>query len=80
MLAIAGWLMKNTRGGREFYAIGSDPDAAELYGLPVTRRLLTAFALNGALAGLAGVLYAARYGTVSSHAGSGWSSRRSAPR
>lgn len=72
VLAIAGWLMKNTRGGREFYAIGSDPAAAELYGLPVTRRLLTAFVVSGALAGLGGVLYAARYGTISSQAGSGW--------
>lgn len=72
VLVLAAWYMKNTRGGREFYAIGSDPDAAELYGLRVTRRLLTAFTLSGALAGLAGVLYAARYGTVNSQAGSGW--------
>lgn len=72
VLAIAGWYMKNTRGGREFYAIGSDPAAAELYGLRVTRRLLTAFVLSGALAGLGGVLYAARYGTINSQAGSGW--------
>jgi len=33
---------------------------------------LTAFVLSGALAGLGGVLYAARYGTISSQAGSGW--------
>jgi rhamnose transport system permease protein len=72
VLIVAGWVMKNTRAGREFYAIGSDPDAAELYGLRVTRRLLTAFVLSGALAGLAGVLYAARYGTINSQAGSGW--------
>ncbi len=42
-----------------------------LYGLPVRRRVLVAFVLSGALAGLAGVLYAARYGTVSSGAGTG---------
>ncbi|MDQ2660673.1 MAG: ABC transporter permease [Actinomycetota bacterium] len=72
VLIVAGWVMKNTRAGREFYAMGSDPSAAELYGLRVTRRLLTAFVLSGALAGLAGVLYAARYGTVNSQAGSGW--------
>lgn len=72
VLVVAGWVMKNTRAGREFYAIGSDPAAAELYGLRVTRRLLTAFVLSGALAGLAGVLYAARYGTINSQAGSGW--------
>ncbi|MFT4258131.1 ABC transporter permease [Microbacterium sp.] len=72
VLAAAAWYMRNTRGGREYYAIGSDPAAAELYGLKVTRRVLTAFALSGALAGLAGVFYAARYGSVSSQAGSGW--------
>lgn len=72
VLVIAAWYMKNTRGGREFYAIGSDPAAAELYGLRITRRLLTAFVLSGALAGLGGVLYAARYGTINSQAGSGW--------
>ncbi|MGA1836569.1 ABC transporter permease [Herbiconiux sp. 11R-BC] len=72
VLIVAGWYMKNTRGGREFYAIGSDPAAAGLYGLRVVRRLLIAFVASGALAGLAGVLYAARYGTVNSQAGSGW--------
>ncbi len=72
VLAAAAWYMRNTRGGREYYAIGSDPAAAQLYGLRVTRRVVTAFILSGALAGLAGVFYAARYGTVNSQAGSGW--------
>lgn len=72
VLIAAAWYMKNKRGGRELYAIGSDPAAAELYGLKVTQRLVSAFIINGALAGLAGVLYAARYGTVSSQAGSGF--------
>lgn len=72
LLAAAAWYMRNTRGGREYYAIGSDPAAADLYGLRVTRRVLAAFILSGALAGLGGVLYVARYGTVSSQAGAGW--------
>jgi len=72
VLAMAAWYLRNTRGGREYYAIGSDPSAAELYGLKVTRRVLSAFVLSGALAGLAGVFYAARYGSISSQAGSGW--------
>ncbi|MGJ0390958.1 ABC transporter permease [Microbacterium sp. CGR1] len=72
VLAMAAWYLRNTRGGREYYAIGSDPSAAELYGLKVTRRVLSAFILSGALAGLAGVFYAARYGSISSQAGSGW--------
>jgi rhamnose transport system permease protein len=72
VLVAAGWYMRNIRAGRQFYAIGSDPDAARLYGLPVTRRILVAFVVSGALTGLAGVLYAARYGTVNSQAGSGY--------
>jgi len=72
LLVVIAWYMRNTRGGREYYAIGSDPSAAELYGLRVTRRVLSAFILSGALAGLAGVFYVARYGTVSSQAGAGW--------
>lgn len=72
VLIVVAWWMRNTRAGRENYAIGSDPDAAQLYGLPVTRRIITAFVLSGALSGFAGVLYAARYGTINSQAGSGW--------
>src|SRR6478672_5247184 len=71
VLAVVGYVLWTARGGRELYAIGSDPDAAKLYGLPVTRRVLTAFVVSGALAGLAGVVYTARYGTVSSGAGYG---------
>ena len=69
MLAVVGYYLHTARGGRELYAIGSDPDAAVLYGLNVGAGCFGAFVLSGALAGLAGVLYAARYGTVSSGAG-----------
>ncbi|GHD82122.1 rhamnose transport system permease protein [Salinibacterium amurskyense] len=69
VLVAAGWFLRTQRAGRELYAIGSDPEAANLYGLKVTQRVLVAFIFSGALAGLAGVLYAARYGTVSSQAG-----------
>jgi rhamnose transport system permease protein len=72
VLIAAAWYLRNLRSGREMYAIGSDPAAAHLYGLKVTRRVITAFVVSGALSGLAGVLYAARYGTVSSAAGFGW--------
>ena len=71
VLAAVGYYLYTARGGRELYAIGSDPEAAVLYGLPVRRRVVGAFVLCGALAGLAGVVYVARYGTVSSGAGYG---------
>ncbi|WP_340539791.1 ABC transporter permease [Nocardioides sp. GXZ039] len=66
-----GYYLRTARGGRELYAIGSDPDAAALFGLPIRRRVLGAFIASGALAGLAGVFWAARYGGVSSNAGQG---------
>ena len=79
MLAIVGYYLYTARGGRELYAIGSDPDAARLYGLHVGKRVFGAFVLSGALAGLAGVLYVARYGTVSSPAPAAASSCRRSP-
>lgn len=71
VVLVAGWYMRNRRSGRELYAIGSDPAAAELYGLKVRRRIFIAFVISGALAGLAGVLFTARYGTSNSQTGSG---------
>ena len=52
-----------TASGRELYAIGSNPDAAGSPASRSRRRVLGAFVACGALAGLAGVLYAARFGT-----------------
>ncbi|MFI5897614.1 ABC transporter permease [Actinoplanes sp. NPDC051513] len=65
-------VMRNYRAGRELYAMGSSPQAAELAGIKVARNLLGAFILSGALAGLAGVLFAARFGTVDASAGTGY--------
>lgn len=50
--------------GRQLYAIGSNPEAARLAGLPVQRTVFTAFVLCGALAGLAGFMFLARFGTI----------------
>ncbi len=50
--------------GRRLYAIGSNPEAARLAGLPVQRTVFTAFVLCGALAGLAGFMFLARFGTI----------------
>ncbi len=66
-----GTVMRSSRTGRELYAIGSNPDAATLAGIRVTRRVIGAFVASGALAGLAGVLYAARYGTLDANVGTG---------
>ncbi len=71
VLVIAAVFMGRTRSGRDLYAIGSDPDAALLFGVPVGRRVLLAFVVNGMLAGLAGVLYASRFNSVGATTGTG---------
>ncbi|WP_326557318.1 ABC transporter permease [Micromonospora sp. NBC_01796] len=71
VLLVAGYYLRSYRSGRELYAIGSDPAAARLSGIPVGRRVFGALVVSGALAGLAGVLYAARFGTLDASAGSG---------
>lgn len=71
VLVLVGVFLARYRAGRDMYALGSSPDAARLAGIPAGRRLLTAYVLCGALAGLGGVLHAARYGTVDASAGSG---------
>jgi len=69
VLLIAGYYLRSYRSGRELYAIGSDPAAARLSGIRVGRRVFSAFVASGALAGLAGVLHAARFGTLDANAG-----------
>jgi rhamnose transport system permease protein len=71
LLAVGRWL-RDYRAGRELYAIGSNPEGARLAGVRSERRVLTAFVLAGALAGLGGVLFTARFGTVDATAGVGY--------
>lgn len=57
--------------GRWLYAVGSNPEASHQAGLPIQRITLAAFALSGALAGLAGFLFLLRFGTITVYAGAG---------
>ncbi|MEU4744121.1 ABC transporter permease [Actinosynnema sp. NPDC023658] len=70
-LVVTGYALHNLRSGRELYAIGSNPEAARLAGIPAGRRVFTAFVVSGALVGLAGVLHAAYFGTINASVGSG---------
>ena len=72
VVLVIGQSLRDFRWGRELYAIGSSPEAARLAGVRSDRRVFTAFVLSGALAGLAGVLFTARFGTVDATAGTGY--------
>ncbi|MEY9962207.1 rhamnose transport system permease protein [Streptacidiphilus sp. MAP12-16] len=72
VLVAVAYYLRSYRSGREFYALGSSPEAARLAGVAVRKRILTAYVACGALAGLAGALYLARFGNVDSGTGSGF--------
>jgi D-xylose transport system permease protein len=69
-VAIAGhFLTQSTTFGRYLYAIGSNPEAARLSGIDAQRMILGAFALLGALTGVAAILHTGRVGSASPDAG-----------
>ena len=72
VIGVGAYYMRTFRSGRDLYAIGSNPEAARLAGIPVGRRVFTAFFVSGGIAGVAGVLWAAQYGTINSGAGTGY--------
>jgi len=64
-VALAGVVVTSrTRFGRHLYAIGGNPEAARLSGIDVRRATLVAYVIVGVLAGVAGLLLAARTNSV----------------
>jgi D-xylose transport system permease protein len=62
-------LATRTRFGRYVFAIGGNPEAAELSGINTRRTLASVFALMGALAGLAACISTARLNAATNSAG-----------
>lgn len=69
-VAIVAWfLLEVTVFGRYLRAVGSNVKGARLAGLPIDRLKLTAFALSGLLAALAGVISTMKLGSAHPSAG-----------
>ena len=58
---VAHFVMSRTTAGRYIYAVGGNPEAARLSGVPVQKILLWVYTLSGALAGLGGVVMASQF-------------------
>ena len=58
---LAHLLMSRTVVGRQVYAVGGNPEAARLSGVPVKKILLWVYAGSGALAGLGGIVMASQF-------------------
>ena len=71
IVGIASFVLQQTRFGRQVYAVGSNPEAAAILGIRSRLVGFIVFALCGMLAGLAGVLWGARFGTINATAASG---------
>jgi rhamnose transport system permease protein len=71
-VGVATYSMRSFRTARDFYAIGSEPDAARLAGIPVGSRVFLAFVISGAIAGLAGAVWLSYYASVDAIAGVGY--------
>ncbi len=73
ILAIAIWIFLNqTRTGRGLYAVGGNPIAARYCGVDLSRQQFLVYVLSGAIAGLCGYLWVARYGVAYSEIASGF--------
>lgn len=71
-VAIAtGLLLSQTKVGRYIYATGGNAEAARLSGVRVDMVRITAYAISGLCAGLAGVISASRVSTGQADAGTG---------
>lgn len=66
------FVLRYTRFGRYVLAIGGNPEAAQLMGLPVKWTLFWVYTLSGALSGLVGVLLAINLNGGSATEGNGW--------
>ncbi|WP_420808971.1 ABC transporter permease [Aquabacter spiritensis] len=59
-LAAGTFFAQRTVWGQQIYAIGANPVAARLCGIPVDRRLILVYAFSGAMAGVASLVFLAR--------------------
>jgi rhamnose transport system permease protein len=71
IVATASLVLQQTRIGRQVYAVGSNPEAAAILGIRSRLVEFVVFVFCGLLAGLAGVLWGARFGTINATAANG---------
>ncbi|MBI1173171.1 ABC transporter permease [bacterium] len=69
---VMGLALTRLRAARRIYAVGSNPDAALMAGINAARVVFVAFVLSGALAGLSGLIFLAKFGNITVVAGLGF--------
>ncbi|MFC0180579.1 ABC transporter permease [Thorsellia kenyensis] len=70
---ISAWILLNkTKFGRYVYAVGGNPKSARTSGINVNKIKILVYTLCGALAGIAGIILAARTGSAQTDAGNAY--------
>ena len=72
LVVVMSFVLNHTKVGRYTIAIGSNKEATKLAGVNVKKYHITAYAICGLFAGLAGVAYAATYATIYPGSGAGF--------
>jgi rhamnose transport system permease protein len=71
LLAFA-YFINHVRTGRQMFAVGANPEAADISGIPRRRIVWLVYAIMGTLAGLAGVLWVAKFASAQSDTALGY--------
>lgn len=69
LVGVMSYILSQTAWGRHVYAVGDDPEAAELSGVNVKITLLSVYAIAGLICAFAGWALIGRLGSVSPQAG-----------
>jgi rhamnose transport system permease protein len=71
IVALAAVVLRQTRFGRSVYAVGSNPEAAEILGIRTGLVTFVVFTVCGLLSGIAGVMWGILFGTINATAATG---------
>jgi fructose transport system permease protein len=69
LVAVLWYILNHTAWGRHVYAVGDDPEAAQLSGVGVKRMLVSVYTISGLICALAGWVLIGRLGSVSPTSG-----------
>ncbi len=69
LVAVMAYVLRNTAWGRHVYAVGDDPEAAQLSGVNVKGTLISVYMLSGLICAFAGWALIGRIGSVSPTSG-----------
>jgi len=73
IVAVLAWFfLGQTRSGRGLYAVGGNPVAARYCGISLPYQQMLAYGISGAVAGMSGYLWVARYGVAYVEIASGY--------